>query len=488
MALQVDEIKNFLQNYISSKKYRYAKQGQDYYEGKHDIRNYKMYYYNDAEELIEDTTRSNIKVSHPFQTELVDQLVQYMLSGDEAFLTSKDEKLQAILDEHFNNNDAFLAEFEDVLTGSAAKGFEYMYAYINKNGDLAFQCADSLKVVEVEGKYTSDGKDYVIYSYVERINNENKVVNKILVFSNDYIWYYTQVDNGEIKLDDSMKYNPIPNIQYKKSNDDTTYYEGLGFIPFFRIDYCKKQISSLAPIKELIDDYDLMACGLSNNLQDASEYLVVVSGFQGDSLEKIITNTKTKKVIGVDEGGEVDYKTVNIPYEARKVKLELDEKNIYRFGMGFNSAQMGDGNITNIVIKSRYALLDLKSNKFETRVRQFLKKIVGVVLDKINKEEGTGYDINDVKIKFKREVMTNASDNANIEKVEAETKNILINMLLTLRGIIDNETIYQKLCDVLDVEYEEIKDKLSLSPEDEIKKVEKVINDIVPDDEGDIVE
>lgn len=488
MSLQVDEIKNFLQNYISSKKYRYAKQGQDYYEGKHDIRNYEMYYYNDAGDLIKDTTRSNIKISHPFQTELVDQLVQYMLSGDEAYLTSKDEKLQVILDENFNNNDDFLAEFEDVLTGSAAKGFEYMYAYINREGKLAFQCADSLKVVEVEGKYTSDGKDYVIYSYVERINNENKVVNKILVFSNDYIWYYTQVDNGEIKLDDSMKMNPIPNIQYKKSNDDNTYYEGLGFIPFFRLDYCKKQISSLAPIKALIDDYDLMACGLSNNLQDASEYLVVVSGFEGDSLDRIITNVKTKKAMGVSEDGSVEFKTIDIPYEARKIKLELDEKNIYRFGMGFNSAQLGDGNITNIVIKSRYALLDLKSNKFETRVRQFLKKIVKVVLDKINKEEGTGYDINDVKFNFKREVMTNASDNAAIEKTEAETKNILINMLLTLRGIIDDETIYQMFCDVLDVEYEEIKDKLPTSPEDEIKKAEKIINDIVPDDEGGIVE
>lgn len=488
MSLQVEEIKNFIQNYISSKKYRYAKQGQDYYEGRHDIRNYEMYYYNGDGKLVRDTTRSNIKIPHPFQTELVDQLVQYMLSGDEAFLTSKDEKLQAILDEHFNNNDDFLAEFEDVLTDSASKGFGFMYAYINKEGELAFQCADSLKVVEVEGKYTSDGKDYVIYSYVERINNEGKIVNKILVFNSDYIWYYTQVDNGEIKIDESMKMNPVPNIQYKKSNDDTTYYEGLGFIPFFRLDYCKKQISSLAPVKALIDDYDLMACGLSNNLQDASEYLMVVSGYGGQDLDELITSIKTKKVVGVDEGGSLDPKVVSIPYEARKIKLELDEKNIYRFGMGFNSAQMGDGNITNIVIKSRYALLDLKSNKFETRVRQFLKKIVKVVLDKINKEEGTGYDIKDVKIKFNREVMTNASDNATIEKTEAETKNILINMLLTLRGIIDDETIYQKFCDVLDVEYEEIKDKLPISPEDEIKKAETIVKDIVPDDEGDIVE
>lgn len=155
-------------------------------------------------------------------------------------------------------------------------------------------------------------------------------------------------------------------------------------IPFFRLDNGVKQFSGLKPIKALIDDYDLMSCGLSNNLQDASEYLVVVKGFQGDNLEELMQNVKTKKHIGVDGegGGDVEFKTVDIPYQARQTKLELDEKNIYRFGMGFNSAQIGDGNVTNIVIKSRYALLDLKCNKLEIRLKQFLRKILKVVINR----------------------------------------------------------------------------------------------------------
>lgn len=63
-----------------------------------------------------------------------------------------------------------------------------------------------------------------------------------------------------------------------------------------------------------------MACGLSNNIQDASEYLVVVKGFQGDNMEELMQNIRTKKHVGVDgdSGGDVDFKTVDIPYEARK--------------------------------------------------------------------------------------------------------------------------------------------------------------------------
>ena len=40
--------------------------------------------------------------------------------------------------------------------------------------------------------------------------------------------------------------------------------------------------------------------------------------------------------------------------------------------MGFNSAQIGDGNITNVVIKSRYALLDLMCYKLKKNLKKFL--------------------------------------------------------------------------------------------------------------------
>lgn len=113
--------------------------------------------------------------------------------------------------------------------------------------------------------------------------------------------------------------------------------DGFGFIPFFRLDANRKLTSHLQPVKALIDDYDLMACGLSNNLQDVSEALYVVKGFQGDNLEEMIQNVKTKKHIGVEPDGDVDIKTVDLPHQARIQKLDIDEKNIYRFGMGFNA-------------------------------------------------------------------------------------------------------------------------------------------------------
>lgn len=457
--LTPDQISDFIEQDKNSLKKRLARKGLRYYEGDHDIRKYELYYFNAKGELVPDTTRSNIKIPHPFFTELVDQEVQYMLSGDEGFIKSDMPELQELLDEYFNENEDFTSELYEVLTGCVSKGFEYMYCYQGADDKLKFQAADSMGVVEVRARDTDDNTEYVIYWYVDRITEDNDKIKKIMVFDATNIYYYERVNDGEIVLDTDQELNPRPHVVYTDDKGDR-YGSGFGFIPFFRLDNNRKQFSGLKPIKDLIDDYDLMSCGLSNNLQDVSEALYVVSGFQGDNLEELITNIKTKKHIGVDENGSVDIKTIDVPYQARQTKLDLDEKNIYRFGMGFNSAQLGDGNVTNVVIKSRYALLDLKCNKLEIRLRQFLRKILKIVLNEINEQNGTDYKPSDVKFEFKREVMTNALDNAQIEQIEATTRQTDINTLISLVGTLDDETVIQRICDVLDVDYEDIKGKL----------------------------
>ena len=463
--LSIDEIKLFIDEDSSSERKSQSKVGQRYYEGDHDILNYKLFYYDANGEIQEDKTRSNIKISHPFFTELVDQQAQYMLNGD-TFIKSDIPELQQELDKVFN--DDFTSELTETITNAITKGFGYMYCYKNKDNVFKFENADSMGVVEVRAKDTDDHCQYVIYWYIDKNTKTQKQIKRIQVWDKDYIYYYMQEDNGSIVIDDGEEFNPRPNYVYRKNEDDESlYYDTLGFIPFFRLDNNRKQISGLKPIKALIDDYDLMACGLSNNITDSAEAYYVVSGFQGDSLDELIHNLKTKKHIGVDAGGGVDVKTVDIPYQARLTKLQLDETNIYRFGMGFNSAQIGDGNITNVVIKSRYALLDLKCDKLEKNLKKFLREQIQVVLNDINKVNETDYQLKDVYFDFNREIITNASDNASIKKVEADTKAVEINLILNLKGVIDDETLITLICEQLDIDYNEIKHKLPINEQQE---------------------
>lgn len=469
--LKEAEILQFITDDATSEKKRMAHVGQRYYEGDHDIKNYKLYYHNADGNLVEDKDRSNIKISHPFFTELVDQEVQYMLSGKDGFVKSDLPELQAELDAYFNDNEDFTAEVYELLSGAISKGFEHMYAYKTADGRTAFQCADSMGVVEVRAKDSDDNTEHVIYHYTDRIEKGQKKIKRIQVWDANHIYFYVQTNDGKLEKDDSYPTNPLPHIVKVDDNGEKYDGGGYGFIPFFRLDNNRKQVSDLKTIKALIDDYDLMSCGLSNNIQDGSEMYWVVKGYEGGNLDELINNVKTKKHVGVDSDGDIDIKTINIPYQARQAKLDLDEKNIYRFGMGFNSAAMGDGNITNIVIKSRYALLDLKCNKLEIRLKQFMRKILKIILKEINDEQGTDYQQKDVYFNFEREVMTNAQDNAQIELTDAQKKQVEITTLLNLQALLDNETLMQSICDILDVDYEAIKGKLP-DPDEAAKEVE----------------
>ena len=475
------EIKRFIDNDSSSEKKKFAEVGQRYYEANHDILKSRLFYYNADGNLVEDTTRSNIKISHPFFTELSDQLSAYMLSFKENPIRAKEavEGLQDYLDEYFD--DDFYTEISELITGAYNKGFEYIYAYKNAEGRLAFQCADSLGVIEVRAKDTDDECEYFIYWYIDRIDKGKKEIRRIQVWSNQETWYYVQSGNGRVKTDDSVPINPRPHVVFTEKKKNVKKGYSFGFIPFWRLDNNKKQISGLKPIKALIDDYDLMECGISNNLADFDTPLHVVTGFQGDNLDELQTNLKTKKILGVDEGGGVEVKTVDIPYQARKAKADEDEKNIYRFGMGFNSSQVGDGNITNVVIRSRYALLDLKANKLERRLKKLLKQLVKVVLDEINKMNKTDYKVSDVYFDFVREITTNESENYSNEKTKAETQQVQINTILNVAAVLDDETIVKAICEVLDIDYEEIKDKLP-SPDDGMTQAEVALSAVVPEE------
>lgn len=485
--LTVEEIKRFIEDDALSDRKRKAAEGQRYYDAEHDILNYRMFYYNDDGVLVEDKARANSRICHPFFTELVDQLAAYVLSFEENPMQAKEtaEGLQDLLDEYFDEE--FWAEVQELVAGAYTKGFEYLYASKNAEDRLTFKCADSLGVIEVRAKETDDGCEYVIYWYVDRVGKDKKAIKRIEVYDKDQIWFYTQEDNGAIVLDDNEPVNPKPNIVWRDKETGAKFGGSLGFIPFWRLDYCKKQFSGLKPIKGLIDDYDLMECGLSNNLQDFDTPIHLVKGFHGDNYDELQQNIKTKKLLGVDAEGGLEVLTVNVPYQARKTKADEDEKNIYKFGMGFNSSQTGDGNITNVVIQSRYTLLNLKAGKVVRRLKKFLKGIIHVVIDEINEAHNKAYQYSDVSMAFEFITPANEQEAVQNRKTEAETRQIEVNTILNIAAEIGDEQLLKAICAVMEWDYDEIKELRDKSAEGQntADDARALLNSIPPDDDDD---
>ena len=484
--LSINEIKKFIEADAQSDRKRFARTGLRYFEGDHDIRGYRIFFINGEGKLQEDRTKSNIKISHPFFRLLVDQQTQYMLSGHGGFVKSDIPELQTELDAYFNDNEGFRAELNGLISGTVAKGWEYMYAYKDENDRTAFQVADSIGVVEVREKETDDGCAYVIRCFIDRFDKDNKAIKRIQVWDKEQTWFYCQEGEGAIVPDASVSPNPRPHILYQKDGDESTYYDDYGMIPFFRLDNGKKRFSGLKPIKALIDDYDLMNAGLSNNIQDTNEALYVVKGFQGDNLDELMLNIKTKKHIGVDEDGGIDIKTVDIPVEARKIKMEVDEKNIFRFGQGVNTEALKDTSATvSIAIKSAYANLDLKCDGLLPFLLQFMRKLLKLVLKEINDTKGTDYEQKDVYFDFSREIITNAQENAQIDLTKAQEQQTKITTLLNTASILGQELTAQLVCEALNLDYDDLKDKLPKAEEDPTAAALTALDKIPP--EGDAV-
>ena len=242
----------------------------------------------------------------------------------------------------------------------------------------------------------------------------------------------------------------------------------------------------MKPIKDLIDDYDLMNAGLSNNIQDTNEALYVVRGFQGDNLDELMVNIKNKKHIGVDDEGGVDIKTVDIPVEARKTKMEVDEKNIFRFGMGVNTEALKDTSATtSIAIKSAYANLDLKCDGLLPSLKQFMRKLLKLVLKEINDTQGTDYEQKDIYFTFDREIITNAQENATIDLTKAQEQQARMTTILNASAQLGDELTKQLICEALELDYDDIKDKLPAPEDDPTAAAQAALGGVVP--EGDVM-
>ena len=76
--------------------------------------------------------------------------------------------------------------------------------------------------------------------------------------------------------------------------------------------------------------------------------------------------------------------------------------------------------------------------------------------------------------------------NAQIALNNAQEQQTRINTLLSLAAQLDNETLMKNICDVLDIDYEEIKDKFPDPDEadNDLSRAQNILDGVKADDEG----
>jgi SPP1 family phage portal protein len=221
----------------------------------------------------------------------------------------------------------------------------------------------------------------------------------------------------------------------------------------------KSKKSDLEGIQELIDMYNSINSGFIDNINLFQEAIVKLKGFTGDTeeLEAVRKGMQKYKMVGIPNGGgdsaDIEYMSIEIPVEARKLILEILKENIFKIGQGLDPDRLaGESNVTNVVIKSRYASLDMKANSTEKQLTLFYERFIDFLNMFYN--SGTPKDIT-----FNRSMIFNESE--------------AIDNCVKSMGLVSEETILENHPWVTDAK-SELK-KMNLEKEENMKRQQEMM-------------
>ncbi|UKP17141.1 IS1380 family transposase [Streptococcus pneumoniae] len=169
----------------------------DYYNGLHDIGGYRLFFFNNEGQIVEEKNRSNTKIAHQFFTELVDQKVQYLLSNP-IEISTEDAELQKYLNEYIDED--FQLMLQELVEGASQKAIEYVFWKKGADNRISFKTADAFKIIPIYDAFYNI--EQVIYYYDDEITIENKKkpVTKVQLWTKEEIFYFVQIDNKDPQL------------------------------------------------------------------------------------------------------------------------------------------------------------------------------------------------------------------------------------------------------------------------------------------------
>lgn len=436
-----------------------ARKGERYYSGKHDILDASLYTVDEnGKEIPADGLP--VKLVNQFFTELVDQKAQYLLSNGIQFDT-EDQALEELLEEYLDAD--FQLFINEMVEGASAKGGEYAYVRTLSDGSIKFERAD---FINTETIYNELGEEVAVVRQYERAltgAGVNDKINHIDVYTEDYVYYFISTrDTDGYVLDPSQPINPSLHVMLRNADgDNVATGRSYGRIPFYLLYNNRLQESDLVPVKRLIDNYDRHLTSTSVMIEDYDRPLWLIYGANAEDHSKFKSRIKLAGVASVKRskgasGAEVDMKHFKVDITHRKEMLEIIKESIYKFGMGFDTTAKSGRDVTNVEIKSRYSLLDLKCNKIEPRLMDLLDWCLEVMLEDIALKRGVKYDKRDVTISIERNMLFNETDSKRQEQIAANTKAILVQAVINAGLKLDDETIVAELCEVLELNFDEV--------------------------------
>lgn len=373
---------------------------ENYYKGKNDI----------LKRVMEDKSKPNNKVVHPFANYITDLLTGYFVGKPIAYNSPNDQLLESIHD-IFRYNDEQDVNAE-LAKEASVYGVAYEMLYASEDGEIRFKRINPKEVITIYSNTADDELLYAIRYYKENDIFTDKDYYTIEVYSQKEIVVYT----ADETIDNLNLLTVVPHY--------------FGLVPFAVYKNNEDEIGDFELVIGLIDAIDAMVSDSVNDTEYFTNAYLAIYGAEIDAEDLVAMKEK---------------RTISLPYEGTKAEWLIKDVNdaqvenvknrmvedIHKFSKcpamtDENFASNASGVAMKYKLMGTENLTSIKERKFKRGLQRRLELLCNILDLK-----GSKFDWRDIEIIFVRNIPVNAIEMAD-----------LVNKL---RGIVSQETLIAQL-------------------------------------------
>lgn len=405
---RMDFIISAINEHKSSNEYITAIDAELYYKHQNPtIMRYQKFLYNHLGQAVPDVWKPNHKIASNWYEYFTTQSVQYLLGNGVMF---GQETTDSKLGNDFSRKIQLLATY--AKNGAVGFGF-WNYDHL-----------ETFSITEFVPLYDEDDGGLKAGVRFWQID-ETKPLRTTLYELDGYTEYIKRNDEDMTVLQDKRKYTQTISVSEVGNYEilDGNNYAGFPIIPMWNVN----RQSDIVGNQNTIDAYDLMMSGLVNNVDEGEYIYWILQNFgamQPIDDAKFIEQLKLTHVAHAngDDSSQISAHSVDVPFEATDKALEVLEKQLYKDFMALKVEDIASGSVTATQIQAAYEPLNLKTDRFEYCVTEFIMRLLDLL------------DIDDAPV-YTRSQMSNQSE--------------LIGMLLSAAEYLDDEYITKKILALL---------------------------------------
>lgn len=362
-AARMQFVLAIINEHKASNAYKTADVALRYYERENPtIANYEKIIYDMKGLAHKDMYTANHKISSSFFQMNVDQQVSYLL-GNGVMFGNEDTK-----DKLGKNFDGLITKIATMAQwGGCSWGFwnmdhiepfsilEFVPLYDEETGALMA----GVRFWQLDGDKPLRATLYEPDGYTEYIRQKNADI-QVKQEKRAYKLIIRQSEVGGTEIVDGENYEGFPIVPLRMGRTGQ---------------------SEIVGRRNTIDALDLVDSGMINNVDEGSLIYWVLKGVGGmDDVDdaKFIERLKTIHVAHTDDGVEAEAHTIEAPFDGTQNAHDMLIKKLYTDFQAFDSSAVSAGNQTATAIRASYVPLDLKTDKFEVSVTDFILGILSL--------------------------------------------------------------------------------------------------------------